>query len=175
MNIGRHHGSVKDGRGLLRLRDHHAAGNRIPGLHFDLYIPFFLSVERIHRDAAGDELSGQFRDLVERTLDAVEDPVQNPRPQCDRKRRTGPDDRLPGDQSACLLVYLDRRHVPSDGNHFADQPFLPDIDHLRHLESDRILHIDDGAVDSIYNACFFSHHRFLRQMRTTLSPLPAFS
>ena len=155
---------MKDGRGLLCLRDHHAAGNMIPGLHFDLYIPFFLRVERIHGETAGNELSGLLRDLIKRTLDPVKNPVQNARAQCDRKRRSGPRDRLPRNKTACLLVHLDGSHVPGDGNYFADQLFLPDIDHLRHLESDRILHVDDRAVDSVYNAFIFRHHRLLRQM-----------
>ena len=118
-------------------------GNRNMG------IPFFLPVQRIHADTAGNKRSGRFRDPFQRTLDTVENIIQNAGGQCYRNRVAAGCDFFSGTQSGCLLVYLNCGHILVEGDYFAYQFLLSDIDHFRHGKSGVPFQVNDGPVDSI--------------------------
>ena len=136
--------------GFRHFRDDVSPMEILSLLHRDMCLPFFLPVKRVYADAPCDKCaSGRIRDLLQGTLDTVEDVVQDAGSKGHGHRVSGGNDFLPGVQACCFLVYLDSRHIFIKGNDLANKLLSAHIDHLGHRETGIALQIDDRAVDPI--------------------------
>ena len=148
---------MDNGRGLGAFRYHGSAAYDValPDLHG--HIPQFIRVQRVDGDTPGYILAGCFRDRLQRPLNTVKNVIQNTGAQRDGHGIARAVDDLTGLYSAGLLVDLDGGNIICKRNHFADKTFRSDINHLRHLESDGILKVNDRPVDAVNHTCFFCH------------------
>ena len=72
-------------------------------------------------------------DLLQGTLDAVINHLDQARPQFHRQGRPCGLHRRARAQAGGLLVHLDGGRVPGHGQHLADEALLPHPDHVRHV------------------------------------------
>ena len=127
---GRQHDLVQYGRGLLDHADDVAAHYMVADTHLGFKLPFLLAVQLGNLHAAGNTVARLFVQHVQRTLDAVEDTLDQPRGQFHGQRGTGGLHRLAGSQACCFFIYLNGGHVASQFDYLADQMLLADTDHV---------------------------------------------
>ncbi len=94
--------------------------------------PFLLAVQRRCFDAPPDERSASVFQDGQGALDAVEDALQQARPQLDGEGHAGAINGSAGTQPCGLFVDLDGEDVALQSDDFADQVFLTDLDDFEH-------------------------------------------
>src|SRR5699024_8290417 len=153
---------MDNGTGLLGFGNDRAAADRLAGLYGHMDVPFFLCVQGIDADTSGDVVAGLPRDLRQRTLDTVENIVQDSRTQNYRERVSGGFDDSARFQSGRFLKDLDGRRIFGKTDDFADKTFFANINHFGHLESGVALQVNDRTVDAVNDASLI-HVSYLRE------------
>ena len=154
---------MKNGRSLLSLGNDRAGAHHISLFYSEMYLPFFFCVKGVHVHAAGNIFSGGFGDLFQRTLDTVENIVDDTRSQENGDRVACSRHSFSGTQPCGLLENLNGGHAFFKTDDLAYQAFLSHIYHLGNLESRVALQINNGAVDAVNNTCS-THASDLRQI-----------
>ena len=148
--VGVQHESVLDDRRFGKRRVDLTALE--PVAHRDLHgdCPVSFGVERGYRRASADERARLLLDRLERTLDAVENVVDDARSEQDVHRRARARDRVARLEACRLLIHLDRGQPVGDADDLADKILLSDVNHFHHLKAVRVLDGDNRTVDSVY-------------------------
>ncbi len=155
-----HHAAVQDRRRFLRFRDDLACGDRVAGMHLHLYVPFPRLIQCGGVDAAGDVFAGRLGDLLEGTLNAVVDIVENARAERDEDRLVRAVDELARLHAGSLLIDLDGGRVSLQRDNLADETLFADVDHFGHPESRGVLQIDYRSVDAVNYSGLLCAHSF---------------
>ena len=95
-------------------------------------LPQLLPVQRRHLDAAGDVGAHTAHDLLQRTLDAVINILDQAGTQLHAQRRAGGDHIRAGAEARGLLVYLNGSPVTGHIQDLSDQLLLAYAHHVRH-------------------------------------------
>ena len=95
---------------------------------------------------------------LQRSLNTVKDIIQDTGCQRNRHCRSRTFHKFSRMQSGSLLIHLYRRPVLIQGNNFANQLFLSNMDHFRHLKIRLPFQVNDRAVDAIYLFCLSATH-----------------
>ena len=142
-----HHDFLPDDGGFLHRAQHVAGDDLLAGLRHGLKGPRPGVIQRGYLDAAGDAVARLFIDDLQRTLDAVEDGLDQPRPEFYAQRRAGGKDRFARAQAAGFFVNLDRSLVAAQFDDFTDQPLFRYAHHVVHLGVGHIFRDNQGACN----------------------------
>ena len=155
-----HHDPVGDNRGLLNGAQHVAHHNLVADLGGRDKVPFLFVVQRGHFDASGDIASGNFPDLGQRTLDAVEDAGQHAGSQLDGQRSAGGLDHVARTDACGLLVYLNGCLVLSHFDDFTDEPLFAYAHNVGHIG---VTHVfgNDQRTGNLYNFALAQYFHLL--------------
>ena len=153
LHIGRHHTFVDNSVCLRHLGNNISAVEILTFGNRNMGIPFFLSVQGIHADTAGNKCPGRVCDPFQRTFDTVENIIQNTGGQRYRNGAAAGCNFFSGTKPGCLLIHLNCGQIFVEGDYFAYQFLLPDIDHLRHGKSGVPFQVNDGPVNSVDCCC----------------------
>ncbi len=133
--------------------------DRVSGLHFVALRdagrerPRRFARERVDGDAPVDVRARGLEDLVERALDAVEDPVEHAGPELDGERQTGRDDLLADREAAGVFVDLHERGGAVETDDLTDEVLLADADDVVHPRTHHALGDDRRTRDALDLAC----------------------
>src|SRR5690606_27651993 len=116
-----------------------AGGHLVADLDAGREAPLGLARGRVDGDAAVDVRAGGLTDLVERTLDAVEDAVEHAGAKLDSERQPGGDDLLTNGEAARVLVDLDEGRVAVEADDLTDELLLADPDDVEHPGAHHVL------------------------------------
>ena len=97
---------MDDGMCLRYFGDNITAVEILPFGNCNMSIPFFLSVQRIYADTAGNKCSGRVCDPLQRAFNTVKNIIQYAGSQSYRNSAAAGCNFFPGTKSGCLLVYL---------------------------------------------------------------------
>ena len=153
---------MDDGTGLLGFGNDRAAADGLSGLYGHMHVPFFLCVQGIDADPPGDIIAGLPCDLRQRTLDTVEDIIQDSRTQNYRECVSGGFDDSARFQSGRFLKDLNRRRIFGKTDDLTDKTFFSNINHFGHLEPGVALQVNDRTVDAVNDASLI-HVSYLRE------------
>ena len=128
------HHLVLDERVLLHDAEYVAAGHVAAHAHIErLKVPLLAAVERLAVDTARNvDALEEVGDVLERTLDAVEDAVHDARAELDGERLAGLEDRIADRQAGRLLVDLNGGQVALEANDLAHELQVADAHQLVH-------------------------------------------
>ena len=154
---------MKDRRGFLSFCNDRARSDYVSFFYCDMCMPFFLSVKGIYTDTTGNIFAGGFCNLLQRTLDTVEDIVDDTRSEKNGDGITGTGNCFARAKSCGFFEYLNGGHAFFQTNDFTDQIFFSYVDHFGNLKSGIAFQVNDRAVDAINNTCFI-HDSALRQI-----------
>ena len=136
----------------------------VSGLYLYGDRPFFLCIQRIDSQTAGDVFSGFLGDLGKRAFYTVEYIMQNSGTESNRNGSSASLYHRSGPQAGSLFVYLDGCLFGCQADYLTDKFLLADIDHLTHLEASGVLYVNNRAVDAVDNIlCVFRHAHSLLQ------------
>ena len=139
----------------------HAAGKPVAGFDADGHVPFAFGIERRHTGAAVDErAAGVLFDLLEGTLDAVENIIEDTGTKGSRKQTAGGIDGRVGHKACGFLIDLNGCIFTGNADYLAGEALLTDIDHFHHCQIGLALDGYYGAIDAVDLIGFFhkGHH-----------------
>ena len=146
------------------LCNNRSTGYMVSGLYLYGDRPFFLCIQRIDRQTAGDVFSGFLGNFGKRTFYTVEYIMQDSGAESNRNGSPASLYHRSRTKAGGLLIYLDGCLLGCQADYLTDQFFLADIDHLTHLEASGVLYINNRAVDAVDNIlCVFRHAHSLLQ------------
>ena len=148
LHTGRHHAFMGDNGSLRQGGVNLPGGEPVPGLTGQSDIPFLLIVQKRYSGALRDKGAVCGLQRFQRAFDAVENIIQDTRPQQDIHRRAGTVNRFAGAQAGGFLVDLDGGDLIGNLNDLADQAAVAHVNLLHHGEAAGILNRDNRAVDS---------------------------
>ena len=155
--VGTEQNAVLNDRGLGQCGVDLSALQTVARLDLERDRPQPLRIERRDRRAAADKRACLLLDLLERTLDAVKDIVENAGSEQHVHRCAGAGDRVAGLQTGRLLIHLDRRQPVGDADDLAHEVLRADVHHFHHLKAVGVFDGDNGTVDPVYYIIVHSH------------------
>ena len=134
-HIWRNHGFMKDRRGFLGLCNNGTRSYHITLFYGYVYIPFFLSVKRINTYTSGNIFTGGFCNFLQRTLDTIENIMNNTRPQKHGDRISCTGNSFAWLKSCSFLEYLYSGHAFFQANDLTYQMLRSYIDHFGNFKA----------------------------------------
>ena len=162
-NCRRNHGFVKNGSCLLCLSNNSSCAYHISNLNGYVYIPFLGSVKGINADTTGNIFTGGLGNLLQRTLDTIENIVDDSRSKKNGNGIACSYYCISWLQSCCLLENLYSGHALFQADNLSYQFLRSNINHLGNLESGITFQINNRTVNAVDNTCFI-HGSALRQI-----------
>ena len=148
--FGRHHDLVQHNGSLLHGADDVAAADLVAGLCHRDKVPQLIGVQGGHFHAAGQVGAGLFHDLLQRTLDAVVDILDQTGAKLHAQGSAGGFHRGAGSQAGGLLIDLDGGPAAGHGQDLADQALVAHAHHIGHIGVLQTLG-DDQRAGNFYN------------------------
>ena len=162
-NCWRNHGFMKNGSCFLSLGNDSTCAYHISNFNSYMNIPFLSSIKGINTYTTGNIFSGGFCDLLQRTLDTVENVMNDSRSQKNGNSIACSHYCIAWLQSCCLLENLYGSHALFQTNDLTDQLLRSNINHLGNLKSRVAFQINNRTVNAVDNTCFI-HGSALRQI-----------
>ena len=144
-----HHAAVLDERGFGAGGIDVAAPQFVAHRYLDGDIPLALGVEGGDAAAGTDECAVGLFNVLQRTLDTVENIGDNTGAQGRGQGSAGTDDLLTDPQAGGSFIYLDGSAFRADGDYLTDQLLGAHINHLLHRQIGGTLDGHNRSVDGI--------------------------